>query len=277
MRLWPTLLLATLAAMPLVSWATPTKAKIAIIIDDLGYNWQQGLEAISLPGAVTLSILPHAPQSARLAEVAQSQQKEIMIHLPMASVDPEAAMEPDSLQVDQSEQAVRRLVDQALAALPQSVGFNNHMGSLATSNSQLMNWVMSQAKQQNLYFIDSRTTVHTKARFSAEANGLGNLERDLFLDADPDSSAVEASFQRLVALATRRGYAIGIAHPYPTTLRVLRRELAQLDSRVTTVPVSSLIEQYGLPVSKPTLDLRQLGRWLSSMPVPVSQRLNFSN
>lgn len=304
----PILVLMLLAVLP---WVTPQVeaapgAQIAIIIDDLGYNWPLGEQALSLPGAITYSILPHAPHSARLAQVAHSRDKEIMIHVPMASVDPTAAMEPDSLHVDLGEDIIRKRVDRALAVIPHAKGFNNHMGSLATSDRQLMDWVMSQAKSQDLYFVDSRTTVQTQALKSAQTNGLGALERDLFLDSDPSPRAIADSFVELVALAKKRGYAIAIGHPYPATLEVLAKELGSLaQSQVQLVPVSTLIASYGLaPVTvagaaelsnreqtnqeqpnqdqssqkqRQELNLEQLGRWLNEMPPPVSRRLNFSN
>ena len=55
--------------------------------------------------------------------------------------------------------------------------------------------------------------------------GVPALERQVFLDDDPDPEAIRAEFLRLLALAAERGEAIAIGHPHPATFAVLTEEL----------------------------------------------------
>src|SRR5690606_25398233 len=56
---------------------------IAIIIDDMGHSYDQGVELINLPFPLTLSFLPERPFTNRLIKMANFHQKEIMLHAPM--------------------------------------------------------------------------------------------------------------------------------------------------------------------------------------------------
>ena len=49
--------------------------RIAIIIDDLGYQLEAGQRAIGLPGPITYAILPQTPRGQSLAESAHDQGK----------------------------------------------------------------------------------------------------------------------------------------------------------------------------------------------------------
>ena len=75
------LITALLALVQQVS-AEPI-ARIAIIIDDLGYQLEAGRRAIELPGPVAYAILPGTPSGRALAETAHRNGKEVLLHLPL--------------------------------------------------------------------------------------------------------------------------------------------------------------------------------------------------
>mgnify|MGYP000527746820 CR=1 FL=1 len=56
--------------------------RIAIIIDDIGYRYTDQ-HALSLPGAITYSILPHTPYGKKIAIKAKAKHKDVMLHIPM--------------------------------------------------------------------------------------------------------------------------------------------------------------------------------------------------
>jgi polysaccharide deacetylase 2 family uncharacterized protein YibQ len=119
------------------------------------------------------------------------------------------------------------------------------MGSLLTGDAEAMGWLMQALSgYPGLYFVDSRTTELSFAESQAERRGLASARRDVFLDHDRDLASIQARFERLLAIARRRGSAIGIAHPYPETLQVLAKRLPQLARQgVELVPVSTLTEE----------------------------------
>ena len=77
----------------------------------------------------------------------------------------------------------------------------------------------------------------------AHAYGVPSVERNIFLDNDPEPEAIRAQFQRLLDIARRQGTALGIGHPHASTLEVLRDEIGKLESQgVELIPVARLIE-----------------------------------
>jgi hypothetical protein len=107
-----------------------------------------------------------------------------------------------------------------------------------------MGWVMQAlVERPGLYFIDSRTTRATVAQEVASEYGVPNTRRDVFLDNEPTLDAIEQQFSLLLDRAREQGYAVGIGHPYPETVQVLRRVLDSLNSeRFRLISASTMIE-----------------------------------
>ena len=204
-------------------------AAITIIIDDLGYNLNQGMRAVALPGPVTFAVLPYSPHSKKLAEAAHNRDKEVMLHMPM---DNGSGLSPGPgvLTAKQDQTTFRQQLEQAIQAIPHLQGINNHMGSSLTQNTQRMKWVMASLKNRSLYFVDSRTTALSVAGATARRQHIPSLERDVFLDHDPTPAAIDKQFKRLIKLAKKQGSAVAIGHPYPSTLGYLENVIPKLDA-----------------------------------------------
>ena len=59
--------------------------RLAIIIDDLGYDRSAADAVLALGFPLTVSVLPHLPLSNEVAEEAQRRGDQVMLHLPMES------------------------------------------------------------------------------------------------------------------------------------------------------------------------------------------------
>lgn len=217
---------------------------LTVIIDDLGDRLKDGRRAVALPGPVTLSMLPHTPFAARLAREAHARGKEIMLHLPMESVEPRP-LGPGGVTLHMGQAEFTRRVRANLAAVPHVRGVNNHMGSLLTLHPGHMSWLMDELRQRGgLYFVDSRTTPASVALPVAQEYGVPSATRDVFLDPVREAGAIQLQWERALAKARRAGHAIVIGHPYPETLALLERELPRLAARgFRLVPVSAMIAQ----------------------------------
>jgi uncharacterized protein len=229
----------------LLSVVAPLRAGppvLSLIIDDLGEQLDAGSRAVDLPGPVALAFLPHTPHAARLARKAHAGGKEVLVHLPMQAKQP-LALGHGGLTLDMDEPAVLASLRASLASVPHAGGVNNHMGSLLTRHPGHMTWVMGElARHGGLFFVDSRTSAHTVARRMAEEAGLATTQRDVFLDDDPSPAAIRAQFARLVQIARRKGSALAIGHPYPSTLGVLEELLPGLEKEgLRLVAVRDLI------------------------------------
>ena len=220
---------ATVLSAPPCHADTP---RIAIIIDDLGYQLEAGQRAIRLPGPVAYAVLPKTPRAVELAEMAHAAGKDVLLHQPLQSVSNIGAADPGAIVLDMSREQLLETLASNLAAVPYVVGINNHRGSLLTRHPGHMQWLMQAISSRGgLFFLDSYTTHQSVALQLARENGVPAIKRDVFLDADPDPLAITREFQRLKDLALKNGFAVGIGHPFAATMEVLERELPQLEEQ----------------------------------------------
>ena len=212
---------------------TKTEAgpNLAIILDDLGNDRGAADAALALPFPITVSILPNEISSAEIAEEAHRRGDEVLLHLPMASLGDGAHAEPVELQPGMSATEVARVLAAMLESVPYATGVNNHQGSLATADPQLMEALMAPLRQRELFFIDSRTTALTVAYDAAERAGVRAAFRDVFLDDTQTREAVLAQLALAERDAEKKGWAIAIGHPHSATLAALQEELPKLEAR----------------------------------------------
>ena len=217
--------------------------RIAIVIDDMGWELPiaQGLFALEQP--LSFAVLPQAPYQAKIAEAAQQHQRELLLHLPMEPHGyPKVNPGPHALLSTMSPQQMAAALQAALQAMPQVIGVNNHMGSSLTENPQAMRVVMQELKQRHLFFLDSRTSAASQAYQMAREVGIPAARRHVFLDNEAEHARITAQLHRLVEVAIQQGSAIGIGHPYPETLRALQETLPTLrQAGVQIVPISHLV------------------------------------
>jgi polysaccharide deacetylase 2 family uncharacterized protein YibQ len=221
--------IAFFALFVAIQSAEAAPARIAIIIDDLGYSMTRGNRALGLPGPVAFAILPDTPHGTRLAEQANGIGKEVLLHLPLQALSPESAEEPGGIVLDMSRVQFSNTFTDSLGTVPFAIGVNNHRGSLLTRHPGHMSWLMHEiSARPPLFFVDSYTTHRSVALKFAQESGVPAVRRDVFLDPDQHPETVEREFHRLKKLALDRGMAVGIGHPYPATLALLERELPKL-------------------------------------------------
>lgn len=219
--------------------------RLALVLDDLGHNLD-GLtrRALSLPAPITYAILPGRSRSRRVLTEVRRAGRPALLHMPMEP-DPGAPVGPGepAVVVGMDPASVRRAVSEALDGLPGVVGVNNHMGSRATRSRPEMDAVMEEIAARGLVFLDSRTTPLSVAHLAATAHRVPNLRNDLFLDVDTEDPAeIRRRLDHLLEIARRRGWAVGIGHIHPETIRVLEEFLPTVDpADVELVPVADLI------------------------------------
>ncbi len=241
--------LAALAAILLASLASATEARVAIIIDDLGYRQADSLRAVNLPGPVAVAILPGAPAARSLASRAHAENKEVLVHLPLQAVVEDGLDEPGSIGLDTGRSAFNEAFARAVTSVPYASGVNNHRGSLLTRHPGHMRWLMEEIlKHDEWFFIDSYTTRHSVALTVAREHGVPSARRDVFLDSDRDRDSIAREFERLKRLAQKNGSAIAIGHPFPETLDFLETAIPALEKEgIRLVPLTILLEPAAEP------------------------------
>ncbi|NOQ87814.1 MAG: divergent polysaccharide deacetylase family protein [Gammaproteobacteria bacterium] len=214
----------------------------SIIIDDVGNHLEYGQDVIKLPATLTIAILPRTTYAKTLARLAAKNNKEVMLHLPMQSVE-HLHHSPGTLDLHMTRKEFNRQLRLNINAVPYIRGVNNHMGSLLTRHPGHMTWLMDElSRHGGLYFIDSKTTNKSIADKIAMEYNVPNLSRDFFLDPDHEESTLRRQFDLFIQKVNRRGFALAIAHPYPKTIAFLKAHLNELaEQGITLIPVSELV------------------------------------
>jgi polysaccharide deacetylase 2 family uncharacterized protein YibQ len=241
MRLPWLALVAVLFGPP--SAAAEPVPRIAIIIDDLGYQLEAGRRAIALPGPLSFAILPATPRGRVLAETAHRLGKEVLLHLPLQAIAHHDTAEPGAITLDMSHGVFRVAFATALESVPYAIGVSGHRGSLLTRHPGHMQWLMEEIRSRDgLFFVDSFTTSKSIAMQIATETGVPAAKRDVFLDTDRSPLSLAREFERLKNLAQQQGVAVAIGHPYPETLDFLERELPALaGDGFELIPVSEVL------------------------------------
>jgi len=218
-------------------------ASLAIIIDDIGNNFNLGKRAIELPGQLTYAVLPDTPQGTRLANYAaqNAPDKEIILHMPMEAKSEQRLGQLglyDSLKHNEFSQRLKN----ALAEIPQARGVSNHMGSHLTGQHEKMQWLMAELQPRNLFFVDSKTTKTSATLKAARQYQVPYIARDVFLDHHRNADAIKHYFEKAIKHARQDGLAVLIGHPYRSTLSFLEEELPKLEARgITLIKVSTAL------------------------------------
>ena len=198
--------------------------KVAFIIDDIGYDTSLARSFLNLKIPVCLSILPYAPYSRKIAVETVDKGGELLLHLPMEPKNyPEMNPGKGALMVDMDRVIIQRMVKEQIEKFPGLKGVNHHMGSLFSENYIKMKDVLGEVKRHDLYYVDSRTTDRTVAYKVAKELGVPVAEKKWFIDNDLSEKALKYQMDRLLGVARYSGSAIGIGHPHPETLKILKK------------------------------------------------------
>jgi polysaccharide deacetylase 2 family uncharacterized protein YibQ len=217
--------------------------RLAIIIDDLGYDRAAADSLLALGFPLTVSVLPHLALSTEVAEEAYLRGDQVMLHLPMQSESDAARTEEVELRVGMNEQQVDSALAGMLETVPHAVGVNNHQGSRATADPALMAALMPELRRRGLFFVDSRTLASTVAYDTAERLGVRAASRKVFLDDSANRDAILRQLELAALDAKRDGFAIAIGHPRPDTIAALAEALPRLEARsIRLVFVSDVVK-----------------------------------
>ena len=206
---------------------TTNKPKLAIIIDDVGTKRQvEAIQSLGIP--LSMSFLPPSsarPNTPKLA----AQQRFYMVHLPMEAQS-FTAEEPLTLRVHDSQHKISQRIAKLKALFPRVHYINNHTGSKFTSDEIAMNRLVFALNQNDINFIDSRTTAKTKAPMVMKNFGLRYVARDVFLDHHMEKEYVLKQIKQAIKQAQLHGTAIAIGHPHPNTLQALSESKKLLEA-----------------------------------------------
>ena len=216
--------------------------KVAIIIDDVGFDTDLARSFLELKPPLTLSVLPTAPYAQAIARDAVGKGEEVLLHLPMEPKESDGeGPGAGALLARMDEAEFVETLNGHLSRIPGIKGVNNHMGSLLTEKEDKMALLFRELKKRRLFFVDSRTTPYTVASKVASEMKVPVASRSVFLDHDLSKEAMKLQWDRLFTMAMEQGYAVLIAHPHQETLVFLREHLPDLRSKARLVRVADIV------------------------------------
>ncbi|MDD5238281.1 MAG: divergent polysaccharide deacetylase family protein [Candidatus Omnitrophica bacterium] len=204
------------------------KAKIAIVLDDWGYNLNNLTLADEIRYPLTCSILPNLKYSSAAARQLHARGFEIILHLPLQPAE-KYNLEKNTITVSLDDKSILNIIDRDLASITYAKGVSNHMGSLATQDRRIMATVFKELKKRRLYFLDSLVSSKSICADLAKEYDLRFARRDVFLDNKQDPEYIKGQLRKLKAKAIGYGYAIGIGHDRRSTLEVLKEVMPEME------------------------------------------------
>jgi polysaccharide deacetylase 2 family uncharacterized protein YibQ len=209
--------------------AAPPGPRLAIVVDDFGYDPVRDAEWLDFPDRITVSVIPHGPSSKSIAASARTHGFGVILHVPM---EPEGAVadrtEPFLLRRAMMPEEIAGRFARMAADVPQANGASNHMGSAFTSDLAAMSAFAQSLKGMGFFFVDSVTSAGTVGSMAMEQAGVPAVRRDVFLDDDARPEEMRRQWAVAVALAKERGQAVLLCHARRETRKILLELLPQL-------------------------------------------------
>lgn len=217
--------------------------KLAVIVDDCGYDMSSVRTLLNTGLPLNFAVLPYKPYSSDVLEMIKSDGRVAMLHLPMEPVDRSAMSEGSStICTDMSKDKILELTRKAINSLPGVSGVNNHQGSKATADSATMTTVLQELRNQDLFFVDSRTSSKSVARDKAVAMGVPTARNDIFLDNSSDVQAIRKQIYKAMDIAEKNGSAIAICHARPNTAKAWSMYAEEIkNTGIELVPITDLL------------------------------------
>lgn len=201
--------------------------KVAIVMDDFGYNMNNLERLFAIKKAVTFSVLPNLPYSKKIARLASSKGHKVILHLPLESNDEYAPAEIGTIKTDMSEKEILALLDKDIAGVPGLSGVSNHQGSRATEDKRTMSIILSALKKRGLYFFDSLVTDKSVCQEAAAQARVPYAKRDIFLDNENNPEYIEKQMLSLRKAAFKYGSVIAVCHDRKNTITVLNKMMPE--------------------------------------------------
>ena len=204
--------------------------RLAFIIDDGGYNFDNLKEILKLGKPMTFAILPNTPHTRQAALFIHQKGGEVMLHLPMEPREENGlALENSMVKTAMASPVIQKITREGLNQIPEVRGMNPHMGSKATEDPRVMEAVMGVLKEGGLYYIDSHTSSQSAGMKAAQAIGVPSAQNDKFIDAVKKTEKIKEAIRAAMAKAKKEGKAIAIGHPDPLTLRSLLEMIPEIE------------------------------------------------
>ncbi len=217
------------------------KPLVAVIITGLGLGRYTTEAAFNLPENFTFSFSPYAREVELWGNHARNIGHEVLLDLPVQTTD-YPATDPgpyallNSLTVADNRSRLHWILSR----------FSGYVGLLLPADSVIPQAVilsaMAEIGGRGLLLIDiAGTAADILDKHKAEM-GVQDLTASLIIDEELSELAIKNQLNKLVHLAKKQGYAIGVARSYPMTIKALDSWYQQIkkEKEILLAPVSAI-------------------------------------
>ena len=221
----------------------PKLPRIAILVTHLGLAAARTEEAIGmLPPEVSLAFSPYGRNLEDWGRRARQAGHEVLLMLPMEPLGyPDDDPGPLGLMTTLTPAENVDRLHRVLAKMTGYVGIVSEMGSRFTATPSALAPVISDLAGRGLMVVDARSTARSLLGDEALKAGLPVAVNDRTIDNIADPREIDRYLRELETLALRRGYALGLARPYPISIARIRAWAGDLAARgFVLAPVSAI-------------------------------------
>lgn len=194
--------------------------RIAIIVDDGGYNPKLAEQLMNLDIPLTWSIIPYLKNTQTFMKLADLHEIPYLVHMPMEAV---SDTKPSQYIIGRNMTYgdIRTATEKAFNTMPGAIGLNNHRGSYATSQREIITPVIDEIAARHLIFVDSRTYHKSVAYNIAREKGVKTYINNGFLDGEADKNKIRHRFDDIIRKNKRKNIVL-ICHFRPETIKFLK-------------------------------------------------------
>jgi polysaccharide deacetylase 2 family uncharacterized protein YibQ len=208
---------------------SPNLPKIAIVITGLGLSKSTTSQILKLPPEVSAAVSPYSHFSGELTAKFKDEGRVVLIDMPMEPDDfpisdagPYALLNKDKL--------VQNLanIDWAINRIPSAVGIISPMNEQFT-------------KSDNFEKVIENLHNNKLMAFTIDRRAKGAIQANIVIDSVINENDIAAKLQELEAIALDKGFAIGIARPYPISITAINGWSATLAGKgIMLAPISAI-------------------------------------
>lgn len=240
---------APIKTAALQGWGTEVTAtdgttggvRVAILIRGIGQDRRDSYDAINkLPAAVSLGFVA-SDDGEEMANKARELGHEVIVQLPLDGNESSSMFDllgSSTSNVDRMGSVLNRFNGPN--------GVTNVTGSKLLQSKEALRPIMQDIKARNLVYIAEGNNNHAVIRQLAQELNVRYGNAAVVIDTHPTPDGIKAALERLVAVAQKRGSAIGIGFASSATIEQIQAWSQELAAKgVTLVPASSLSQNPG--------------------------------
>ena len=216
--------------------------RVAIFVSGMGLGRVATRTATELmPPAVTFAFVPYGEAIGSAVAAAKAKGHEILLQMPMQNTGG-AAPGPHALRAGETPSEVASDAAWLMSRFDGYDGVVNLLGAPVTADRPAMGALLKAVAARGLFYLDDGTSRRSLGPGLALEEGMPAARADIVLDATADPAVVHANLEALVAIARRKGSAIGMASGLPDHLNAIATFASGLGARnVKLVPVGALV------------------------------------